>query len=172
MKKIMSLVITIVILVGTLWFSVGKATAAGTITYVGTHFVWGKGAVFIFEASGYRNRDVKYASLSIGPDSFKVHCTVNKKAEKILCVAGSGLTRYAGQIGILTVAGHAFYVIIPDKPSLCYGDGANVTFLLPQDGPYTEFVSGSTLAEVQQKAQKIADNLGASITGIGNFVCR
>lgn len=183
MRKFMSLVMIVVILVGTLWLSVGKVTAAGTVTYVGARFVWGKGVVFVFEASGYRNRDVKHASLSIGPDSFNVHCQVNKKAGKITCVAGSGLTRYAGQMGILSVAGHSFYVIIPDKPLLSFGDasiscppgtepGAKVTFFLPLDGPYTQFVSGSTLAEVQQNAQKIADDLGASITGIDNLVCR
>jgi hypothetical protein len=186
MKKITSFVLTVVVLICTLWFNAGSATAAGTITYTGARFVWGKGVVFVFDASGYRNRDVKNASLSIGPDSFGVHCTVNKKAGKIICVAGGGLTRYAGQMGILTVAGHSFYVKIPDKgplpsvngnvPLTCppgTEPGALVTFLTGGGDQHTEFITGATLDEVRSKAEGMVDGSDwVEVLSVGNLECR
>jgi hypothetical protein len=166
MRKFMSLVMISVILASMLWLSVDNAAAEGTITFVGARFVWGKGVVFVFEATGYKNSDVKDAVLTIGSKTFKVHCTVNKKDEKIVCVAGGRLTQYAGQIGTLSVAGHAFYVTIPNKPALPWlpgggslscppgtDPGADVFFDLPGEGTWTRFIGGSTLSEVQQNAE-------------------
>ncbi len=177
----MALVIATIVLISTLWFSAGSATAAGTITYKEAHFVWGKGVAFIFDASGYKNSDVKGATLTIGSSTFDVHCTVNKKAGKIICVAGSGLTQYAGQIGILTLAGHSFYVKIPDKGPFPYGSGsiscppgsepgAMVTFVIFEGFSTTDFIPGSTLAEVSANAAKWhgGDYLSASI---GDLKC-
>ncbi len=184
MKKIMALVLAVMVLLGTFWFSTGHVTAAGTITYSGARFVLGKGVVFVFEASGYRNRDIKDATLSIGSSSFDVHCTVNKEAGKIICVAGSGLTQYAGQTGILYLAGHAFYVTIPVRsyPPSGNGDGslscpqglssgANVTFGLDQGGTETTFVPGATLAEVQDRANNWLGGYYVSIESIGGLHC-
>ncbi len=187
MKKIISFTMAVVILACTLWFSTGSATAAGTITYLGARFVWGKGVVFIFEASGYRNRDVKGATLSIGSSSFDVHCTVNKKAGKIICVAGGGLTQYTGQTGILYLAGHAFYVVIPARPLLPSGSGsavplscppgtepgADVTFLTGGGDHHTEFIPGATLGEVSQQAESMTAPGGdwTNVLSIGSLYC-
>ncbi len=184
MKKIIVLGIAVIVLISTLWFSAGSATAAGTITYRESHFVWGKGVVFIFDATGYKNSDVKGATLTIGSSTFDVHCTVNKKAGKIICVAGSGLTQYAGQIGILTLAGHAFYVKIPDRsvpppsvngnPSLCppgTESGAMVSFFTSDETIETHFVSGSTLAQVQSNAENMLNDFLRGIEGIGDLSC-
>ncbi len=184
MKKIMSLVMAIVVLTGTLWFSTGSVAADGTITYVGARFVWGKGVVFVFEASGFRNRDIKDASLSIGSNTFGLHCHVNKKAGKIVCVAGSGLTQYAGQIGLLSLAGHAFYVKIPDRPPLPPGawnetlscpeglsPGADVTFGLAGGGTDTTFVPGATLSEVRDRADNWLGGMYVSVEAIGGLHC-
>lgn len=185
MKKFVPLVMIVSMLAGMLWLSVDNATAAGTITFTGARFVWGKGVVFVFEATGYKNSDVKGAVLTIGSKSFNVHCTVNKKDEKIVCVAGSGLARYAGQMGILSVAGHAFYVIIPSKPALRPGSGggslscpegtvpgADVTFLTGGGGELTVFISGSTLTEVHNSAESWVDGSDiVAIDSIGNLYC-
>lgn len=183
MRKFMSLVMVLVILVCTLWFSADNAAAAGTITFTGARFVWGKGVVFVFDASGYKNADVKGAYITVGSKSFNVHCTVNKKAEKIICVAGSRLTRHAGEMGILALAGQAFYVTIPDKPPLSVGNGsiscppgtepgADVTFFLEGEGTWTRFISGSTLAEVQANAENSSSvEGGATIEDIGDLYC-
>jgi hypothetical protein len=66
MKKISMVVMTVAILVSTLWFSTNQAGAAGIITYQGGVFVSGKGVTFVFDASGYRNKDVKNASIFVG----------------------------------------------------------------------------------------------------------
>ncbi|MBN2116882.1 MAG: hypothetical protein JW730_09935 [Anaerolineales bacterium] len=174
----MFLVMILVILAATLWLSVEQATAAGTITYSGARFVWGKGVVFVFDASGYKNADVKGARITVGSKSFNVYCTVNKKAEKIICVAGSRLTRHAGEMGILSLAGQGFYVTIPYKPAVLYGNtplacpagtgpGADVTFLTGGGDTYTEFIFGSTLAQVHSSAEGWVD--GSDIVGIDSI---
>jgi hypothetical protein len=185
MRKIVLAVVAVLFLVYTFGFSTGAATAEGIITYREAHFVWGKGIAFVFDASGYRNRDVKDATLTIGSTLFKVHCSVNKKEGKIVCVAGSGLTQYAGMTGILTVAGQAFYVTIPARPAQPLGGtgsltcpegselGANVVFRTG-GGDITSpiFFSGSTLAEVRTSAESWVD--GSDIVGIesiGSLFC-
>ncbi len=186
MKKMMLLVTAVAVLICTLWFSADRATAAGTITYLGARFVWGKGVVFVFEASGYKNSDVKDATLTIGSSSFNVHCMVNKKAGKIICVAGSGLTQYAGQIGVLSFAGHSFYVKMPDKPPFPSVNGnvplscppgtepgADVTFRTG-GGDITRpfFISGSTLDEVRKSAESMVDGSDwVAVESIGNLYC-
>jgi len=184
MKKFMSFVITIVVLVCTFWLSVGSSAAAGTITYTGARYVWGKGIAFVFEASGYKNKDLKNASLTIGSKSFDLHCRLNKEKDKIVCVAGGGLTQYAGKTGILSVAGHAFYVTIPSKPALPLGNGslscpegtepgADVQFTLEGEGTWTNFIGGSTLSEVRQNAENTeVVKAGGSIDSIGDLYCR
>src|SRR5262245_56224273 len=163
MKKFLSLVMPVIVLVSALWVSAGSAGAAGMITYVDGRFVWGKGVVFVFDASGYRNKDVKNASIFAGSNFHDLYCTVNKIAEKIVCVARGSLTDYAGQTGIIYLAGQIFYVTIPDRvlpaeitlPLTCNEPevlGANVTFQVSEGFPFTEFVPGNTVEEVQNQA--------------------
>lgn len=186
MKKIMSVVMVVIILVSTLWLSLDKAGAAGTIGYRGGLFVWGKGVVFVFDGSGYRNRDVRDAVIFVGSRSYDLHCTVNKEEGKIVCVTGGRLTQYAGQTGVIYLAGEAFYVIIPAKPSLSSSGGtsgplscpegstlgADVTFYIPLDGEFTDFIPGATLSDVQQSAEGFATEFDASILEIGELYCR
>ena len=181
----MSFIMITVILVCTLWLSVDSASAGGTITYRGAQYVWGKGIAFSFDASGYRNRELKNASLTIGSKSFDVHCRVNKEKTRIVCVAAGGLTQYAGKTGILYVAGYAFYVTIPDKPALQVGSGsgrlscpegmepgADVQFTLEGEGTWTSFIGGSTLSEVRQNAENTeVVKVGGSIDYIDDLYC-
>jgi type 1 fimbria pilin len=170
MKKFMSLIAILLVLVCTLWFSAGNTSAAGTITFTGARFIWGKGVVFVFEASGYRNSDVKDASITIGSKSFDVHCTVNKKEEKIVCVAGGGLTWYAGQTGVVYLAGQGFYVTIPSRSLTAAGCGgstvmgANVTFQAAEGDPQSYFLAGQTLGDVGNSANSLMDASGGFFT--------
>ncbi len=138
--------------------------------------------VFVFDASGYKNSDVRDATLTIGSSSFDVHCTVNKKAGKIICVAGGGLTQYAGQTGTLYIAGHAFYVEIPYRSVSLSGNeslvcpagsvsGAFVTFLTGGGDRHTEFISGATLAEVRSNAENQLGTDWVAILSIGPLRC-
>jgi hypothetical protein len=186
MKKIISFVMIVGVLVGTFWLSVSKTFAAGTITYTGAHYVWGKGIAFTFDASGYKNKDLKNATLTVGSSSFDIHCRLNKEKDRIICVAGGGLTQYAGQMGILYVAGHAFYVIIPNRPALPVGEGsgplacsdgteagAMVTFLTGGGDTISRFVHGSTLAEVSSNAGSWVDGSDIKrVLSIGGLECR
>ena len=63
MKKIFSLLIAIVVLASAFSFSASKAQAAGLITFADGRFVWGKGIVFLFDASGIKNKDLKGANI-------------------------------------------------------------------------------------------------------------
>ena len=146
-------------------------------------FVWGKGIVFVFEALGFRNRDVRGVELFVGSNFHDLGCTVNKEEGKIICVASAGLTQYAGQTGIIYLAGQIFYVIIPGR-SLGAGAissisclegtsaGADITFETGGGGTFSIFVPGSTRSEVQSNAESYVD--GSDLIGIdsiGDLYC-
>ena len=154
-----------IVLVSTLWVSAGSAGAAGVIAYVDGRFVWGKGVVFVFDASGYRNKDMKNTGIFAGSNFHDLYCTVNKIEEKIVCVARGSLTEFAGQTGVIYLAGQIFYVTIPDRifpeettvepPLICEEPevlGASVTFQVSEGFSFTDFVPGDTLQEVQDRA--------------------
>ena len=170
MKKSLSLAMAVVILISALWVSTGSAGAAGMISYAGGRFVWGKGIVFVFDASGYRNKDVRDASIFAGSNFHDLYCTVDKEKEHIVCVARGSLTEYAGQTGIIHLAGQIFYVTIPDRtlpqvtpvegPLVCTEPevlGASVVFYFGFGGSTTEFVPGDTLDEVKARADLWVD---------------
>ena len=108
MKKVFWLLLAMTLLVSALGFNTGSAQAAGTITYVGGRFVWGKGIVFVFEASGHKNKDVRNATIFVGSSFYDLGCTVDKENENIICVLGGGLTQYAGQTGVIHLGGQVF----------------------------------------------------------------
>ena len=171
MKKVLSFVTAAIVLVTAFSFNASPADAAGTITYVDGRFVWGKGIVFVFKASGYRNRDVKDANIFLGSNFHDLGCTVDKEKENIVCVLGGGFTQYAGQTGILYLAGQVFYVTIPDRtlpeqtaveepPLVCEEPevlGATVVFKDYNGFSYPEFVPGDTVEEVEALADLWVD---------------
>jgi hypothetical protein len=170
MKKALSLAMVLMVLVSMLWVSTGAAGAKGLISYVDGRYVWGKGIVFVFDASGYRNKDVKHASIFVASNFYDLHCTVDKEKENIVCVLGGSLTAYAGQTGVIYLAGQVFYVTIPDKPQppetpvdvplTCEEPevlGASVLFTPSEGSPFTEFVPGDTLDEVESRADSWVD---------------
>jgi hypothetical protein len=168
LKKAFSLGIAIVVFLSMFSFRPGTAKAAGIITYRGGLFVWGKGVVFVFEGSDFRNKDVKGASIFAGSNFHDLYCNVNKdEDEKIVCVAGGRLAEYAGEAGVIYLAGQVFYVTVPAKPSrlaiaeaggaggdgsVCSVLGANVRFDDVDGDSSTEFVRGNTMAEVVASA--------------------
>src|SRR5215216_1797659 len=163
MKKVLLLAMTVILLISVVGVSAGNAGAAGLITYVDGRFVWGKGVVFVFKASGYGNKNVRNASIFAGSNFHDLYCTVDKEKENIVCVAGGSLTEYAGQTGVIYLAGQIFYVTIPDRvmpepvimveePLVCEEPevlGASVVFEDNEGKSYNEFVPGDTLQEVQ-----------------------
>ena len=185
MKKVVSLLLSVAVLVVSLWAGAGSVQAAGTITYAGSHFVWGKGAVFIFNASGVKNGELKGARIFVGSNLYNVDCTFKKDEGKIVCVAGGGITQYAGQTGALYLAGQVFTVRIPHKeapavtetetPPTCEAPnimGANVTFMTFSEGKETFFVHGETRAEVKSNAQGYLGEVLISILKIGDLYCK
>lgn len=183
MKKLFGAVMALAVFVSASLFGPDRAGAAGIITYRGGSFVWGKGVVFVFEASGYHNRDVRDASILVGSDPYDLHCTVNKQDGKIVCVAGGKLTRFAGQTGVIYLAGQMFYVTIPAKPARSSGNaslscppgqvpGAEVVFRTT-GGDLTPpfFITGSTLAEVRNSAENWLGFDFESIEEIGPLEC-
>lgn len=172
MKKVLSLVMAIMVLVCTLSIRVGAAQAAGLITYRGGLFVWGKGVVFVFDAAGYRNKDVRNANIFAGSNFHNLYCTVNKEEEKIVCVGRGSLTQYAGETGVIYLGKQIFYVIIPARPELPEPEvpveealtceepevlGATVTFEAGEGDPQSFFLAGETLQEVQNSAVDLMD---------------
>ena len=159
----MLFLITISVFLSTLAFQAGHVKAATPITYADGRFMWGEGVVFIFEATGYRTRDVRDTTIFVGSNFHELGCKVNKEKTRIVCIGRGGLTEYAGQTGIIHLAGQLFYVTIPDRTlpkettELVCGEfetkGANVTFYYAEGQPDTYFIPGNTLAEVQQTVQ-------------------
>jgi hypothetical protein len=104
-------------------------------------------------------------------------------------VLGGGLTKYAGQTGVIYLAGQVFYVTIPDKPSLpesvaaesltCAENetmGAWVTFYFDFFGQFQfsfeEFVEGDSPGEVEQSVSNdISENPFLVDYEVGEFGC-
>lgn len=163
MKRVFSILMLAVLLVSAFGFSASPASAAELITYVDGRFVEGKGVVFVFEASGYRNRDVRGADIFVGSNFHNFGCTVNAERTQIVCVANGGLTQYAGQMGVVYLAGQIFYVIIPGHSVAegCTGsdvEGAYVTFYYGEGEPDTFFIEGSSIEEIEDFAQAEMDS--------------
>jgi hypothetical protein len=179
MKRVFSCLTAVLILISAFGFT-GRVQAAGPITYVESKSVKGKGVVFVFQATGYKNKDVKGATLVLFSDDYKVSCHVNKKESKIVCVASNGLTQYAGAIGFLTVAGQTFAVNIPAEHPGHGGSiscpegttpGADVTFFTSSESTTTFFVPGSTISEVRNNAEGFLGEVLISIEDIGPLHC-
>lgn len=169
MKKLFLVLMTLVLAVSALGLQVSRAQAGGPITYERMSFVIGKGIVYIFAAEGYRQKDLRDASIFVGGDDHDLFCWVSQERDHIICNAQKGLTQFAKQTAIIHLAGQVFYVEIPHArgphensalPLVCedgmtlgadvmvdygYGDG--------WEGPY--FVEGSTFAEVQAQAENL-----------------
>jgi hypothetical protein len=171
MRKILLAAIAVLVSFSMLSLSIVQAGAAGLITFVDGRYVWGKGIVFVFAATGYRNRDVRDANMFAGSNFHDLYCTVDKEKENIVCVARGGLTQYAGQTGVIYLAGQVFYVTIPDRtipeepvivepPLVCEEPevlGATVLFRDWLGNVFSEFVPGDTIQEVEARADSWVD---------------
>lgn len=189
MRKLLSLVLAIGVFISTFGVTAGKAGAAGLITYQGGLFVWGKGIVFVFDASSYRNKDVRNASIFVGSNFHDLGCTVNRDDSRVICVLRGGLTQHAGEIGVIYLGGQIFYVTIPDRtlpdeiageePLTCSESasiGAWVTFTFNFFGDleftFEEFIEGASPEEVEMVASQIVEeDLFLIKYEVGEFGC-
>src|SRR6266498_5739816 len=114
MKKILSFLMAVIVLFSLFSFSASKAQAAGVIRLAGSRFIVGKGAVFLFKASGFGKNAVKNATIFAGSNFHNLNCTVKKDEDLITCSARAEITQFAGETGIIHLAGQIFYVIIPN----------------------------------------------------------
>ena len=184
MRKVLLFLVAAVVLASTFAAQTGQAKAASLITYVDGRYIWGEGVVFIFEGTGFRNKDVRDTTIFVGSNFHDLGCTVNKEKTRIVCIGRGSLTEYAGQTGIIHLAGQLFYVTIPDRdirtvtveePLSCTEGtiaGADVTFETGGGDTYTLFVDGSTKSEIQANAESYVD--GSDLVGvlsIGDIYC-
>lgn len=181
MKKLLFALMAMAVIGSALGGQVSRVKADGYITYEEAAYVYGKGIVFIFDATGYRNRDLKDASIYVGSDFYDLFCWVNEEGDKIICNAQSMLLPFAGQIGIIYLAGQIFYVTIPgaggppaDETPTCAEDevlGADVTFLTSVPSFITFFIFGDSAAEVYSNATSYLGGFFVSIEGVGSLRC-
>src|ERR1044072_7940951 len=113
MKKILSFVMAFVVLFSLFSFSASRAQAAGVIRFAGSRFVVGKGAVFLFKASGFGKNAAKNATIFAGSNFYNLFCTVKKEDGLITCTARGEITQFGGETGIIHLAGQVFYVMVP-----------------------------------------------------------
>jgi hypothetical protein len=181
MRRVFSFLMAAVVVLSVLGIT-GTAHAAGSLAYIESRFVWGKGVVFIFEGTSLKNKDLKGAILFIESSDYKLSCWVNKDEGKVICVASGGLTQYAGEAGVITLAGRTFTVIIPGRTIPVHNEsiscpegtvpGANVTFETGGGDTFTTFVSGASRSEVQDNAESQVDGSDfVDILSIGNLYC-
>jgi hypothetical protein len=173
MRKAISIVI---ILVSLLSFRPGRAQAAGIITYQGGQFVLGKGIVFVFTGSGFRNRDLKNANIFAGSNFHHLSCSINKGDAKIVCVVRGGLTEFAGETAIIYLGRQIFYVTVPGRNPLRCGGldalGADVEFEDVEGSLWVEFVPGQTLEAVQVVAAgSVSENEYGGYRVLGSLYC-
>jgi hypothetical protein len=178
MKKTLFLLMMFALLASAFGVQVGNARAEGSITYAESAYVEGKGFVFIFDASGFRNKQLKDASIYVGSDFYDLFCWVAEDKEHIVCNAQSILLPFAGQTGIIYLAGYIFYVEIPHAggpnqeatPTCAPGEelGADVSFAISAGfggGFSTSFVTGSSVANVSSNAAGIVSSSGGFYVG-------
>ena len=180
MRKIFSFLVMAMLLITALGVSATPASAGSAITYIDSRFVLGKGIVFIFEGTGYKNKDVKNIQLILHSDNYKLGCVAVKKENKIVCVGDGDLTVFAGQVGSITLVGQTFSVIIPDRSvpannSLSCPDGtvpgADVTFFTMDETTDILFIEGATLSAVNNNAQSYLGGYFISIEDVGSLYC-
>lgn len=134
MKKKVGLILVLISIVA-LVFSTAAAPMDGKIvSFVGSHFIPGKGVVFIFEVSGITQADLNAASSPVG----SVDC--NFKDDGNVACTVKHANQYAGQSIPFNLAGYGFSVSVPGNFT-CYGsistyvDGS-IEFL-PYDAGWT-----------------------------------
>ena len=164
MKKIWFVLMAVAVVVSALGMQVNRAKADGFVAYESVQYVVGTGIVFTFNAEGFRNKDLKNATIYVGSDFYDLYCWVRKAEGKILCVAWGSLTQFAGQTGVIYLGGQIFYVPIPNKhgipdggvaPLVCEQGlvpGADVTVDFGNGNVQTYFVPGNTSEEVEDQA--------------------
>ena len=189
MKKILSFVMAVVVLFSLFSFRTSRAQAAGIIKFVGSRFIPGKGAVFLFKASGVGKNAAKSATIFAGSNFYNLFCTVKKDDGLITCLARAEITQFQGQTGIVHLAGQIFYVMVPyfteppdegegegegdeggDTSSVCPDPlvlGATVTY----SDNTSEFIAGNSLDAVAADAQSNAIENGVTVKKIGDLHC-
>jgi hypothetical protein len=149
MKKAFSLLMVVMVLVTTLWFSVGSALADATNV--------------IFDAPGATKEDASGALMLEGSDWNPVYCVI--RDEQAVCRVGEA---YAGTEVWILLGGKTYFVDVPamGAPAVltCTGKkvlGADVKFTdsQPDVPPFqtttqTYFVPGNTLEIVADHAQQ------------------
>jgi hypothetical protein len=182
MKRFISLGMLLIVLAAALGIPAGAAKADGFIVYEGAQFVVGTGIVFTFEGEAFRSRDFKGANIFVGSDFYDLYCWVRKGETRIVCVASGGLTEFAGQTGVIYLAGQIFYVTIPFKHGSAESGGQSLTcedgevlgaeymvdFGSGPDGPY--FVPGDTLDDADALAA-IWFAQAVDYYGVNGLVC-
>jgi hypothetical protein len=179
MKKALFFLMALAVFASALGLQVQDAKAEGTITFEEAAYVYGKGFVFIFAAEGYRNRDLREASIYIGSDFYDLFCWVAEDGEHIICNAQSMLLPFSHQIGVIYLAGYIFYVELPgaggeQEEVTCSEDevlGADVTFLTNVPSFVTLFIEGSSIGEVTSNATSILGGFFVSIDSVGELRC-
>lgn len=176
MKKLFLFLMAFVVTASLLGLRTTRAQAADWIAYEESAYVYGKGIVYIFSATGHRTRDVKGASIYVGSDLYDLFCWVTTDKQHIVCNAQGGLTQFAGQTAIIYLAGQMFYVTIPHRgappeattpapqPLVC-PDGQISGAAVLVDNDFTVFIPGDTLAEVQSQAENQYAPLSVQIVG-------
>ena len=126
MKKILSSLLVLVLLTSVFVINVSKVSAASYPTLVYTHYVYGKGIVFVFDANGtnLRTPNLKGSTLYLHGNAYPLSCIVDKADGLIVCTARGGLTEFAGDQGSVSLLGRLYSVIIPGLPEVprenCY----------------------------------------------------
>ena len=167
MKKVLSFVIVVMVLVTTLWFKVGIASAAG--------------AVVILYLPGVTKQELKDATMFIDSEYQSVYCVLqDADTGKVVChVAGKD----AGEAVQIFLAGRVFSATVSqvrtssnaDQALTCetgFSPGASVTFTYTEgNGSVTTVVPGSTLSEVAQNASALLGGQYKSFTIVSDLQC-
>ena len=180
-KKILWLGLILALAASAFGAQLSPARAAGPITYDGVQYVTGVGVLFRFQAEGFRNKDLKDATIYVGGDYYPLSCWAHPEDGYVLCSLPGGMTEFAGQTGIIYLGGYMFYVVIPGRSngetedqSLTCSEGvpgADVTFFTSNETLETFFVAGATLSEVQSNAESWLGDALIDIEEIGDLYC-
>ena len=167
MKKVFSLLMAVAVFATTLWFSVGTASAAALTV--------------VLHVDGATEANVKEATVFVNSEYHNAYCVLqDAETGKVVCKVSE---KFAHEGAVLYIAGQAFYLELPsapevkteeEQPLVCdVGEvaGAYVQFTYKSGGTVTYFVSGDTLSDVADHAERLKGFKFSSYTIDGGLFC-
>jgi hypothetical protein len=115
MKRSLLIIVSLLAILAMLFTT--AATIPPSVKFVLARFTPGKGVVFVFEVNGLQDKDLK-GYVNFSGKRFNLDCAPGD-ANKVNCVAGDGISQFAGKSVSGVLAGFGFTAKVPARRVSC-----------------------------------------------------